>query len=144
MITTQISYTNESNVDFDQERLSLVYSAIQEVLHIEDKEICVLLTQGDRIRELNRRYRGKDKSTDVLSFPAEQSIAPIWGDIIIDTDVANSQKGNKSLNEEIIQLFIHGVLHLLGYDHIANHDQAIMKEKETIIWQLLVSRGYTW
>lgn len=80
---------------------------------------------SDRVmRELNRRWRGKTGTTDVLSFPAEQdefeeSDGKTLGDVVISMDQAERQaKENKlTLNDEIAQLILHGLLHLSGYDH---------------------------
>ena len=69
------------------------------------------------IRELNHQFRGIDKSTDVLSFPAEEENN--LGDIAISIDTAASQctENGLTLDEEIAQLILHGLLHLSGYDH---------------------------
>jgi probable rRNA maturation factor len=75
------------------------------------------------IRRLNRDYRGRDCATDVLSFPAEESHQPAadgyLGDIVISADTAKRQAGEvgHSVQREIEELAIHGVLHLFGYDH---------------------------
>ena len=69
------------------------------------------------IRELNNQFRGIDKATDVLSFPAEED--DNLGDIAISVDTAATQcmENGLTLNEEIAQLILHGLLHLSGYDH---------------------------
>ena len=69
------------------------------------------------IRELNNQFRGIDKATDVLSFPAEED--DNLGDIAISVDTAATQcaENGLTLNEEIAQLMLHGLLHLSGYDH---------------------------
>jgi probable rRNA maturation factor len=70
-----------------------------------------------KIRELNRQFRGIDKTTDVLSFPAEEP--DNLGDIAISVETAalQSKQNGLTLNEEISQLILHGLLHLSGYDH---------------------------
>ncbi|HKV38429.1 MAG TPA: rRNA maturation RNase YbeY [Blastocatellia bacterium] len=83
----------------------------------------VALVRDSAIRRLNRDYRGKDAATDVLSFPAEESHSPgedgYLGDIVISTDTAKRQASQigHSVQREIAELAIHGVLHLCGYDH---------------------------
>ena len=69
------------------------------------------------IRELNNQFRGIDKATDVLSFPADED--DNLGDIAISVDTAATQcaENGLTLNEEIAQLMLHGLLHLSGYDH---------------------------
>jgi probable rRNA maturation factor len=90
-------------------------------------ELCLLLTGDEGIRALNRAYRGQDKTTDVLSFPQwEQQPPPPaggaalpLGDIAISLERATAQAAqlNHSPEREATFLFVHGLLHLLGYDH---------------------------
>src|SRR5687768_3314568 len=80
-------------------------------------DVCVALVSDARMRALNRQFRGKDKVTDVLSFPA--ATRGFLGDIVIASGVAKKQAKapGHSLNIEIRILALHGLLHLLGYDH---------------------------
>ena len=82
-----------------------------------NKEISVLFTDDSELRELNKNFRGKDKPTDVLSFPSEGSYL---GDLAISVQTARRQakEFQVSLQEELIRLIIHGILHLHGYDHV--------------------------
>ncbi len=92
-----------------------------EVLGLESIEISVYITDDQEIRELNKTYRGKDKSTDVLSFPLDETFDGyrILGDIVISQDTAERQAKElgHSLKNEVKRLLIHGLVHLLGYDH---------------------------
>jgi len=90
----------------------------------------VLLTGNREIRSLNRRFRGKDKATDVLSFPAPEFVNGFAGDIAISLDEAarNAKEHGHSLNEEVRILVLHGLLHLAGYDH--ESDGGEMAERE--------------
>lgn len=94
---------------------------ILDILHVENSELSVLITDDEEIKELNRTYRGKDRSTDVLSFPMGDRIEGrvILGDVVISLDTAQKQarKLRHSLEEEVERLLVHGILHLLGYDH---------------------------
>jgi probable rRNA maturation factor len=87
-----------------------------------DSEVHVLITGDDRIRDLNCRYRGIDSATDVLSFP-DGDLLPsgmtLLGEIVISLDTARRQAGELGHDEvrELSELALHGVLHLLGYDH---------------------------
>jgi probable rRNA maturation factor len=94
-------------------------------------EFSVLLTGDDRLRTLNRQYRGIDKATDVLSFPASPEAAPCGGDLAISLDVASEQAVNygHTLQMEVKILILHGLLHLAGYDH--ERDQGQMRRRET-------------
>ena len=95
-------------------------------------EFSVLLTGDDRLRTLNRQYRGIDKPTDVLSFPASPEAATTGGgDLAISLDVAFEQAANygHTLQMEVKILILHGLLHLAGYDHEC--DQGQMRRRET-------------
>jgi probable rRNA maturation factor len=91
-------------------------------------DVCIALVSDARMKALNRQFRGKDKVTDVLSFPAEASPARearerrFLGDIVIAAGVAKKQAkaAGHSLNTEIRVLALHGLLHLLGFDHDAD------------------------
>ena len=72
------------------------------------------------IRELNRRYRNRDTPTDVLSFPLADEVCPdLLGDVVISVDTLRRQarQRKRSVADELLHLLIHGILHLLGYDH---------------------------
>ena len=91
-------------------------------LAVEAAEVHVLITGDERIRELNRRYRGKDHTTDVLSFPDGDELPSgltLLGEIVISLDAARRQAETLGHGElrEISELVLHGTLHLLGYDH---------------------------
>lgn len=103
--------------------------------------VTVVLVSDARIRALNRTYRHTDSSTDVLSFPAEEPgatrpavrLAPrFWGDIVIATGVARRQAraAGHSVDTELRVLALHGLLHLLGYDHDAPADRGRMARVE--------------
>ena len=79
--------------------------------------VTIALASDQRVRSLNRQYRGKDRSTDVLSFPADEP--GILGDVVIALGVASRQASaaGHSLATELRVLALHGLLHLLGYDH---------------------------
>jgi probable rRNA maturation factor len=99
-----------------------------------DGQVSVLLTTDTAQRSLNRRFRGKNKSTDVLSFPAESS-APgaekIAGDLSISVPTARRQAAQQghSLATEIKVLMLHGILHLAGYDHETDAGQMARRER---------------
>lgn len=92
----------------------------------ETRELSILFTNDNEIRELNLAWRARDKATDVLSFPSLEGLeshhpAPLsLGDIVISTETARRQarRYSPSLEAEILRLVIHGILHLLGYDHV--------------------------
>ena len=83
----------------------------------------VAFVSDNRIRELNRQFRGIDKATDVLSFPAEEP--KNLGDIAVSVETAATQakENGLSFDEEIAQLILHGLLHLSGYDHESDNGE---------------------
>lgn len=105
-------------------------------------QICIKIVESDEMRQLNRMYRGVDKDTDVLSFVTNAGINPAleesmdkplpWKicDIIIDIKQLARQKVNKTLEEEFCIILIHGLLHIVGYDHMRKHDAYKMETKE--------------
>lgn len=99
-----------------------------------DKDVNLILSNDGSIRELNRKYLGKDSLTDVIAFNSSNAFTPSLGDIIIDIRVAEQQKRNYSLLEEVAYLFLHGTLHLLGYDHLAAASRQQMEAKQEYYW----------
>jgi probable rRNA maturation factor len=92
--------------------------------------VTVAFVSDRAMRELNRRWRGRAETTDVLSFPAEQdefekSEGPTLGDVVISVDQAARQAAENKLTfeEEVAQLILHGLLHLCGYDHETDSGQ---------------------
>ena len=81
-------------------------------------EVSLVLTRDPAVRALNARYRGKDKPTDVLSFPGPGGAAGL-GDIVVSVDTAerNARRQGRTLQRELDVLALHGFLHVLGYDH---------------------------
>lgn len=97
--------------------------------------VSVLLAGDEEIRRLNREFRGKDKATDVLSFPAGEVAgrAKIAGDLAISVETAarEAEKRGHSLDLELRVLLLHGILHLAGYDH--ETDAGEMERKENAL-----------
>jgi probable rRNA maturation factor len=102
-------------------------------------EIAVLLADDARVREVNRQWRAKDKPTNVLSFPGAPperiAQAPFLGDIILafETTAAEALAEEKLLDHHMMHLVVHGVLHLLGYDHMTLRDAERMEGLESAI-----------
>jgi probable rRNA maturation factor len=109
---------------------SIIAIAVEQGDLDSGSQLQMLITDDSRICDLNRKYRGIDKVTDVLTFPCEMPAPNFLGDIIIDIQQAARQKGSHSLEKELIILFIHGMLHLIGYDHIRKDDRNRMLAKE--------------
>lgn len=97
-------------------------------------DVELVFVNDDEMRKINREQRGIDKATDVLSFPYEQVSGGLMGSVVISTDTASRVAGElgHSIECEIALLFLHGVLHILGYDHEIDNGQMRQKEKEVI------------
>ncbi|WED44139.1 rRNA maturation RNase YbeY [Legionella cardiaca] len=114
--------------------------------HIDSAELTLRLVDQDEIKQLNHTYRKQDKATNVLAFPSTipdgvELEYPLLGDVIICPAVlhAESIDLNKSLEEHWAHIVIHGVLHLLGYDHIEDNDTKVMQALEI---KLLAKLGF--
>ncbi len=101
--------------------LSKIAHRALEVLGLNRAELSIVLVSDAQIRRLNKLYRNKDKPTDVLSFSIGEKVNGwlILGDIVISVDTAKrqAQELGYSLEEELKRLLVHGLVHLLGYDH---------------------------
>lgn len=105
--------------------------------HRDSGELTIRFVSKDESQQLNFSYRGKDKATNVLSFPitvpADVDMAiPLLGDIIICRDIVlnEAKQQNKSSNAHFAHMIVHGILHLLGFDHIQKKDADVMEPKE--------------
>lgn len=115
-------------------------------LRLVDAELSVLLVSDRTIRRLNRDWRGADRPTDVLSFAQQEGAgaAPdgLLGDVVISVDTARRQARERGwpIGEEAERLLIHGVLHLLGYDHERSATEARrMRRRERALARALAS-----
>jgi len=98
------------------------------------REIELILTDDDEIAQINREFRGIDKATDVLSFPSDPFPNAPLGSIIISVDKVQSvaEELGHTPNDEMTLLFIHGILHLLGYDHEVDEGEMRERERELV------------
>ena len=108
----------------------------------EQEEVDITIVTDDEIHALNRDYRNVDRATDVLSFALDEDGGEpelvggpevhLLGDIIISAETAARQakEFGHGLEREIVYLAVHGLLHLLGYDHMQEEDKVIMRAKE--------------
>ena len=131
----------EEEIDNELVNEEEISSFVEKVLKDEyesEKDVYVSLffTNNEKIREINKEYRDKDKETDVISFAyletGEEGPYEVLGDIIISVEKAEEQANEygHSLKREFYYLLVHGILHLLGYDHIEDEDKKEMREKE--------------
>ena len=108
--------------------------------------LSLLLSNNKCIKKLNKNFRNKNKSTDILSFPLVKktkiSKKTYIGDIIISYNFMNKPKSQniKSFKKKVIKTFIHGYLHLLGFDHIKDKDYKRMLSEEEKIYKSVISK----
>jgi probable rRNA maturation factor len=108
--------------------------------------LTLLLSNNKNIKKLNKNFRNKDKSTDVLSFPFSKKIKiskqTYIGDIIISYNFIDKPKSQKIkiFKIKLIKIFIHGFLHLLSFNHIKDKDYKKMLREEELIYQSVISK----
>ena len=133
----------EGGKNFPAGKVKALASAILKLVGKDDAELSIALIGNAEMRKLNARFRHKDYPTDVLSFPTERDVpgaASLLGDVIISVDKAREQarERQRSVDEEMTALLIHGVLHLLGYDHERSaKDARVMGRLERKIYRAL-------
>lgn len=127
----------QRKIPIDCERWRVFAAQAMKVLPTGNTGVTVAFISDRAMRQLNRQWRGKRETTDVLSFPGEQSKfekteGPSLGDVVISVEQAVRQaKENKlRLDSEIAQLILHGLLHLCGYDHSTDDGQMDRLELE--------------
>jgi len=142
MASSRVLVTDRSRCAKVVKARSILKRAMRE-LAVEGRELSLLLTLDDEIRELNKRFRSKDKATDVLSFPMEDEV--LLGDIVISMDKVDAQARDAGITPdmELARLCHHGLLHLLGYEHIHGGRQAgKMRRREDELFALLLADGF--
>lgn len=142
-----------TTISFEPETLTVAEGLTEEILRaadvvgeiygVEASEVSVTLTDDAHIHALNKKFRGVDRATDVLSFAFRESDEPevigadfeILGDVIISVERAKAQaeEFGHSFLREVIFLEVHGLLHLLGYDHIADDERQEMEAEQKFI-----------
>lgn len=134
----------QRKIKLDTAKLKIQAQIVLNDLGYQDFDLFILLVNEATIHEYNRDYRNQDKPTDILSFPFHPELSA--GDIIMPTCPDDQNLGDiiicpqyilndlprweKSFNERLEILLVHGICHLLGYDHIEDSDYEIMKKEE--------------
>jgi len=118
--------------------------AILEALEQGESELSLLLVDDSAMSEMNRRHRGREEPTDVLSFSlvegeGSEHRGRLLGDVVVDVEVAALQavELGHGLDDEVARLVIHGVLHLLGHDHEEPEEARVMEALEGRLWDAL-------
>jgi rRNA maturation RNase YbeY len=145
-------------ITFDQVSMERSARAILADVGETSADLGILFVGDQRMRSLNRRYRGKDRTTDVLAFAMREACAPhafrqaqgrpvsftpdILGDVVISVPTAWRQaiEAGRSLDEELAWLLIHGILHLCGYDHERSEKEARRMHRRERMIQRSIAR----
>ena len=152
----KITEVNFLDIEKNEEYLQFIEYVLKQAFEEEGLDnthiyINIILTNPNRIRQINEKYRNIDKETDVLSFPmfekdeienfksSKSSIPEVLGDIIISIDRVKEQarEYGHSFERELAYMLIHGFYHLMGYDHMKEEEKKEMREKEENVLNLL-------
>ena len=131
-----------------EENVRAAAEKVGELYGVENGEVSVTLTNNEYIHTLNKQYRGIDRPTDVLSFALNESEEPevedgpdvnVLGDLVISVERAKEQAADygHSVKREIAFLTVHGMLHLLGYDHMEEEDRIEMEAEQRFVMEKL-------
>lgn len=125
----------DADADADAEALVRVAAEAALAREAATGSVTILLTDDESVRELNAQFRGKDTATNVLSFPAPPNPEDLLGDIALAFGVCarEAAEQGKSLGQHLQHLTVHGVLHLLGYDHIGDDEAEAMEGLERAV-----------
>lgn len=150
-----IDFVFDNEVDnfennYEQDFTAIIEQALKTLGIEDDVEVSCVLVDDERIHEINREYRHIDRSTDVISFAMEdndqfyvEGMPRTLGDIFISVDHAKKQaeEYGHSLRREMCFLFTHGILHLLGYDHMTDEQEKEMFDlQDEILGALSIER----
>ena len=145
----EINITNSTNETIDEKLLYKVANYALEYEKVSNAVLNIIIVDNEYIHKINREYRGVDRETDVISFALEDDDTfvklpiRVLGDIYISIDRVKSQalEYGHSETREISFLTVHGILHLLGYDHMKEEDEKIMFSKQdNILSDLKIER----
>lgn len=116
-----------------------IEAALKEIEFTDDYEVSVSFVDDEEIHELNRDYRGVDRTTDVLSFPMDDEFTNMLGDIVININkvIEQAKEYGHSEKREISYLTVHSTLHLMGFDHEEEEDKKEMRAVEDRVMEKL-------
>ncbi len=148
-----ITITNDQAIPIDTDQFKHDAQKVLDHLEYSDFDLGILLTTNSGIHDYNKKYRHKDKPTDILSFPfypklkAGERITPPskdeenLGDIVISPEYVRDDldQWNQSFEQRMQILLVHGICHLLGYDHLKDNKHELMKKKEQELLSMLQS-----
>lgn len=133
-----LSISNTTNLEIKEDYFNTVFELTKKELKLKNVFVSLVLVDNKKIKEINKEYRGKNKETDVISFAFEDEAhnpkegLRVLGEIYISIEKAEEQSRDycHSLKRELSYLMVHGLLHLLGYNHETDLDKKVMRELE--------------
>lgn len=141
----EVEVEDEAWTDALPDAVAVVERAAAAALGVVEGDVVVLLTDDAAVHDLNARFRDRNQPTNVLSFPAAESAAPHLGDLVLAFGVCAAEAGaqGKTLADHLTHLTVHGVLHLLGRDHVDEAEAESMEaEERTLLASLGVADPY--
>jgi probable rRNA maturation factor len=141
----EVEVEDEAWTDALPDAVAVVERAAAAALGSVEGDVVVLLTDDAAVHDLNARFRDRNQPTNVLSFPAAESAAPHLGDLVLAFGVCAAEAGaqGKTLADHLTHLAVHGVLHLLGRDHVDEAEAESMEaEERTLLASLGVADPY--
>lgn len=149
----EVNYNAISELPNEEKLIKEVVSRVlEEEKVLSEVDVYITLTNNEKIHKINKEYRDVDRPTDVLSFPmyerdeiadlkndTDDEIEKILGDIIVSVEKVREQaeEYGHSFERELAYLVTHGMLHLLGYDHMIEEEKAVMRKREEEILETL-------
>lgn len=147
----EVYYDDIDKIDEEELIKTVVQTVLKEEGIIQDLEVYITLTHNDNIQKINAEHRNIDKPTDVLSFPMferdeisslkenNEQVETMLGDIIVSVEKVREQaeEYGHSFKRELAYLVTHGMLHLLGYDHMIEEEKIVMRKREEEILAIL-------
>lgn len=149
----EVNYNAISELPNEEKLIKEVVSRVlEEEKVLPEVDVYITLTNNEEIHKINKEYRDVDRTTDVLSFPmyerdeiaglkndTDDEIEKILGDIIVSIEKVREQaeEYGHSFERELAYLVTHGMLHLLGYDHMIEEEKAVMRKREEEILETL-------
>lgn len=149
----EVNYNAISELPNEEKLIKEVVSRVlEEERVLPEVDVYITLTNNEEIHKINKEYRDVDRPTDVLSFPmyerdeiaglkndTDDEIEKILGDIIVSIEKVREQaeEYGHSFERELAYLVTHGMLHLLGYDHMIEEEKAVMRKREEEILETL-------
>ena len=147
----EVYYDDIDKIDEEELIRTVVETVLREEGIVQDLEVYITLTHNDNIQKINAEHRNIDKPTDVLSFPMferneifslkenNEQVEKMLGDIIVSVEKVREQaeEYGHSFKRELAYLVTHGMLHLLGYDHMIEEEKVVMRKREEEILAIL-------